>query len=153
MPPALPSVQRDVNPMSPPAYSPASPPPTPPPPPPPSGPPPPYSATEPPRLPLPSHAEREERPTYTAVDFDPRSLTQGQISELTKMAGPITRLLRTELRLELADRQVARSPSLTPHHPVRHATPRKADPRWPPIETRAPPSSSPATPIDGESLG
>ncbi|MFD7999361.1 hypothetical protein [Streptomyces mirabilis] len=87
--------------MPPPAYSPASPPPTPPPPP-PSGPPPPYSATEPPRRPLPSHAEREEAPpTYTAVDFDPRSLTQGQIDELThKLAGPITRLLRTELRLE-----------------------------------------------------
>ncbi|MFD5759006.1 hypothetical protein ACFWIZ_28340, partial [Streptomyces sp. NPDC127044] len=86
--------QRDANRMSPPAYSPASPPP--------SGPPPPYSATEPPRRPLPSHAEREEAPpTYTAVDFDPRSLTQGQIDELThKMAGPITRLLRTELRLE-----------------------------------------------------
>lgn len=65
-------------------------------------PPAPYSATEPPRRPLPSHAEREEAPpTYTAVDFDPRSLTQGQIDELThKMAGPITRLLRTELRLE-----------------------------------------------------
>ncbi|QDN95774.1 extensin [Streptomyces sp. RLB1-9] len=102
MPPALPTVQRDVNPMSPPAYSPASPPPTPPPPPPPPSGPPPYSATEPPRRPLPSHAEREEAPpTYTAVDFDPRSLTQGQIDELThKMAGPITRLLRTELRLE-----------------------------------------------------
>ncbi|MET7774341.1 hypothetical protein ABZT28_00860 [Streptomyces sp. NPDC005388] len=102
VPPALSSVQRDVNPTSPPAYSPASPPVTPPPPPPPSGPPPPYSATEPPRRPLPSHAEREEAPpTYTAVDFDPRSLTQGQIDELThKLSGPITRLLRTELRLE-----------------------------------------------------
>ncbi|MGW1754211.1 extensin [Streptomyces mirabilis] len=99
VPPALPSVQRDVNPTSPPAYSPASPPVTPPPP---SGPPPPYSATEPPRRPLPSHAEREEAPpTYTAVDFDARSLTQGQIDELThKLSGPITRLLRTELRLE-----------------------------------------------------
>ncbi|MCZ0997143.1 hypothetical protein O1M63_01965 [Streptomyces mirabilis] len=102
VPPALPSVQRDVNPMSLPRTRPPLPadatataasserPPAP------------YSATEPPRRPLPSHAEREEAPpTYTAVDFDPRSLTQGQIDELThKMAGPITRLLRTELRLE-----------------------------------------------------
>ncbi|MFJ8022590.1 hypothetical protein [Streptomyces sp. NPDC096311] len=100
MPPALLSVQRDVNPTSPPAYSPASPPP--PPPPPPSDPPPPYSSIEPPHRPLPSHAEREEAPpAYTPVDFDPRSLTQGQVDELTyKMAGSITRLLRTELRLE-----------------------------------------------------
>jgi hypothetical protein len=101
VPPALPSLQRDVNPTSRPAHSPASYPP--PPPPPPNGPPPPYSATEPPRRPLPSHASREEEapPTYTAVNFDPRSLTQGQVDELThKLAGPITRLLRTELRLE-----------------------------------------------------
>ncbi|MEU0037999.1 MULTISPECIES: hypothetical protein [unclassified Streptomyces] len=40
-------------------------------------------------------------PAYTPVDFNPRALTPGQIDELThKLAGPITRLLRTELRLE-----------------------------------------------------
>lgn len=87
-------VQRDVTPTSPP------------PPPPPSGPPPAYSASEPPRSRTSAHTEsrhddEEPPPAYTAVDFDPRALTPGQVDELThKLAGPITRLLRTELRLE-----------------------------------------------------
>ncbi|MFD7817876.1 extensin [Streptomyces sp. NPDC059785] len=43
----------------------------------------------------------EPPPAYTRVPFDPRALTDGQVDELThKLAGPITRLLRTELRLE-----------------------------------------------------
>ncbi|MET7881598.1 hypothetical protein [Streptomyces avermitilis] len=94
-PAPAPQVQRDINSTSPPPYS-ASPPP--PPPPPPSGPPPAYSANEPPA----SHsADEEALPAYTPVDFNPRALTPGQIDELThKMAGPIVRLLRTELRLE-----------------------------------------------------
>ncbi len=53
--------------------------------------PPPYTPGEPP-------------PEYTAVDegrFDPRSLTDFQLDELThRLIGRITRLIRTELRLD-----------------------------------------------------
>ncbi|MFE5139447.1 hypothetical protein ACFRDV_17505 [Streptomyces fagopyri] len=92
-PPVTPRVQRVVNPTAPP------------PPPPPTGPPPAYSASEPPSSPSSSGnrggQSEQAPPAYTPVDFNPRALTPGQIDELThKLAGPITRLLRTELRLE-----------------------------------------------------
>ncbi|MEU9365916.1 hypothetical protein AB0D71_14400 [Streptomyces avermitilis] len=94
-PAPTPQVQRVINSTSPPPYSAG---PQPPPPPPPSGPPPAYSPNEPSA----SHSAGEEAlPAYTPLDFNPRALTPGQIDELThKMAGPIVRLLRTELRLE-----------------------------------------------------
>ncbi|MET8286493.1 hypothetical protein ACGFWD_21605 [Streptomyces sp. NPDC048448] len=90
-PPVTPHVQRVVNPTSPP------------PPPPPTAPPPAYSASEPPSSSSGNRGVENEQapPAYTPVDFNPRALTPGQIDELThKLAGPITRLLRTELRLE-----------------------------------------------------
>ncbi|WP_435596463.1 hypothetical protein [Streptomyces albogriseolus] len=68
---------------------------TPPPPPPPPydpGPPPPYSAHDP-------HPGPGGAPG--GPPFDPRSLTDGQLDELThRLIGPLTRLLRTELRMD-----------------------------------------------------
>ncbi|NEC49210.1 hypothetical protein G3I18_11565, partial [Actinospica acidiphila] len=56
------------------------------------GPPPPYSAHDP-------HPGPGGPPG--ASPFDPRSLTDGQLDELThRLVGPLTRLLRTELRMD-----------------------------------------------------
>ncbi|MEZ0159782.1 hypothetical protein AB8850_18630, partial [Streptomyces griseorubens] len=56
------------------------------------GPPPPYSAHDP-------HPGPGGPPG--ASPFDPRALTDGQLDELThRLVGPLTRLLRTELRMD-----------------------------------------------------
>ncbi|MFI2049505.1 extensin [Streptomyces purpureus] len=58
-------------------------------------PPPPYSPHPP------VTAPNEPPPAYTPVDFDARALTGAQVDELThRLIGPLTRLLRTELRLD-----------------------------------------------------
>ncbi|MGW0464746.1 hypothetical protein ACWDX6_05620 [Streptomyces sp. NPDC003027] len=64
-------------------------------------PPPPYSPPSPstPTTPIPTTGEPP--PAYTPVDFDARALTGAQVDELThRLIGPLTRLLRTELRLD-----------------------------------------------------
>ncbi|MDT9684263.1 hypothetical protein RND61_19675 [Streptomyces sp. TRM76323] len=59
-------------------------------------PPPPYSPPSP-TAPTPD----EPPPAHTPVDFDARALTGAQVDELThRLIGPLTRLLRTELRLD-----------------------------------------------------
>ncbi|SDD77073.1 hypothetical protein SAMN05216505_111216 [Streptomyces prasinopilosus] len=89
----------------PPASSPQGPPPpyapgTPPPPNTPGEPPPPYTPGPPP-----PYSVRDPHPggggPRSAQSFDPRDLTDAQLDELThRLIGPITRLLRTELRLD-----------------------------------------------------
>ncbi|MFJ8669651.1 extensin [Streptomyces sp. NPDC093600] len=60
-------------------------------------PPPPYS----PPTPTTPTTTDEPPPAYTPVDFDARALTGAQVDELThRLIGPLTRLLRTELRLD-----------------------------------------------------
>ncbi|MFE7974516.1 hypothetical protein [Streptomyces shenzhenensis] len=65
-----------------------------------SDPPPAYDSGEPP----PAYDSGEPPPGYSAVakgQFDPRSLTDFQLDELThRLVGRITRLIRTELRLD-----------------------------------------------------
>ncbi|MFC5852921.1 extensin [Streptomyces chlorus] len=84
------------TPGPPPSYTPGPPPPpsTPGPPPPPytPGPPPPYSLHDP-------HPGGSG--SQAAQSFDPRTLTDAQLDELThRLIGPLTRLLRTELRMD-----------------------------------------------------
>ncbi|MBT3152618.1 extensin [Streptomyces sp. CHD11] len=92
------------TPHTPPAHAPEPPPPYDP------GPPPPYDAGSPP-----PYDPGGQPPPYSPHDpypgagggsraggsFDPRALSDGQIDELThRLLGPLTRLLRTELRMD-----------------------------------------------------
>ncbi|MFD7705206.1 extensin [Streptomyces caelestis] len=74
------------DPGTPPPYDPGTPPPYDP------GPPPPYGLHDP-------HPGGSG--PHAGPSFDPRALTDGQIDELThRLVGPLTRLLRTELRMD-----------------------------------------------------
>ncbi|MBY8888857.1 extensin [Streptomyces sp. PTM05] len=74
---------------------------TPPPPYTPSGPPPPYTPVSRPTSSPASGAARANGPAPAGEEFDARALSDGQIDELThRLLGPLTRLLRTELRLD-----------------------------------------------------
>ncbi|MEV7784019.1 extensin [Streptomyces sp. NPDC088106] len=94
-----PSASRTPGP--PPAPTPGPPPPYDPGPPPPydAGQPPPYDPAQPPPYSL--HDPHPGGRGPHAGQFDPRALTDGQIDELThRLLGPLTRLLRTELRMD-----------------------------------------------------
>ncbi|WP_206338843.1 hypothetical protein [Streptomyces tendae] len=91
-----PPIQRTSAPTT--AHPPAPKPPAPPPP--PQGPPPPYDPGPPP--PYSAHDPHlGAGGTRGGPSFDPRALTDGQLDELThRLVGPLTRLLRTELRMD-----------------------------------------------------
>ncbi|OSP25269.1 hypothetical protein B7767_42675, partial [Streptomyces sp. 13-12-16] len=83
------------TPGPPPAHTPAPPPPYDP-----GTPPPPYDPGPPPPYELHDPHPGAGGP-HAGQSFDPRALTDGQLDELThRLVGPLTRLLRAELRMD-----------------------------------------------------
>ncbi|MEV6394498.1 extensin [Streptomyces sp. NPDC051907] len=67
----------------------------------PSHPPTSHTPSPPPTTPTPKDADDGAPSPHTSAEFDARALSGAQIDELThRLIGPLTRLLRTELRLD-----------------------------------------------------